>query len=63
MSTTLNAVHWGSKMRERQGTYLSNLDLDRGVVLSGDQSVRGGALAGDVEIHNISFVVLHLYYS
>ena len=50
-------------MRERQGTYLSNLDLDRGVVLSGDQSVRGGALAGDVEIHNISFVVLHLYYS
>ena len=50
-------------MCERQATYLSNLDLDRGVVLSGDQSVRGGALAGDVEIHNISFVVLHLYYS
>ena len=41
---------------------LGDLDLDGSVVLSSDESVGGRALAGDVEIHNISFVVLHLYY-
>ena len=30
------------------------------MVLGGDESVVGGALAGDVEIHNFSFVVLHV---
>jgi len=39
---------------------LSDLNLDRGVVLGGDQSVGGRALAGDIEIHNISFVVLQV---
>ena len=63
MSSTLKTVHRKGWTRQSLATYLSDLDLDRGVVLSGDQSVRGGALAGDVEIHNISFVVLHLYYS
>ena len=43
-------------------TYLSDLDLDGSVVLGGDESVSGRALSGDVEIHNMSFVVLHLYY-
>ena len=42
-------------------TYLSDLDLDRSVVLGGNESVRGRALSGDIDIHNISFVVLHLY--
>ena len=41
-------------------SYLGDLDLDGSVVLGGDESVGGGALAGDVEIHNLSFVVLHL---
>ena len=44
-------------------TYLGDLNLDRSVVLSGDESVGGRALSGDIEIHNLSFVVLHLYYS
>ena len=43
--------------------YLGDLNLDRGVVLGGDESVGGGALSRDVDIHNVSFVVLHLYYS
>ena len=43
-------------------TYLSDLDLNRSVVLGGDQSVGGGAFSGDVDIYNVSFVVLHLYY-
>ena len=43
-------------------TYLSDLDLDGSMVLGGDESVSGRALSGDVEIHNGSFVVLHLYY-
>ena len=42
-------------------TYLSDLDLDRCVVLGGNESVSGRALSGDIDIHNISFVVLHLY--
>ena len=44
-------------------TYLSDLDLDRSVVLGGDESVSSGALSWDVDIHNVTFVVLHLYYS
>ena len=43
-------------------TYTGDLNLDRGVVLGSDESVGGGALSGDVDIHNISVVVLHLYY-
>ena len=31
------------------------------MVLSGDESVGGGALSWDIDIHNVSFVVLHLY--
>ena len=42
------------------GAYLAELDLDGSVVLGGDESVGSGALAGDVEIHNFSFVVLHV---
>ena len=43
-------------------TYLSDFNLDRSVVLGGDKSVSGGTFPGDVDVHNISFVVLHLYY-
>ena len=32
------------------------------MVLGGDKSVGGGAFPGDVDVHNLSFVVLHLYY-
>lgn len=42
-------------------TYLSDFDLNGGVVLGSDESVGGRALAGDVDVHNVSFVVLHLY--
>ena len=31
------------------------------MVLGGDESVGGGALSGNIDIHNVSFVVLHLY--
>ena len=41
--------------------YLSDLDLNRSVVLGSNQSVGSGALPGDVDVHNVSFVVLHLY--
>ena len=44
-------------------TYLSDLDLDGSVVLSSDESVGGRALAGDVEINNMSLVVLHFRLS
>ena len=43
-------------------TYLSDLDLDGSVVLSGDESVSGGALSWDIDVHNVTFVVLHLCY-
>ena len=42
-------------------TYFGDLNLDGGVVLGGDESVGGGALAGDVKINNSSFVVLHIF--
>ena len=45
--------------KELAETYLGDLDLHGGVVLSSDESVGGGALAGDVQINNFSFVVLH----
>ena len=58
-------AHWVLCLGESwrgANTYLSDLDLDGSVVLGGDKSVSGRALSGDVEIHNLSFVVLHLYY-
>ena len=39
---------------------VSDLKLDGGVVVGGDQSVGGRALSGDVEVHNFTFIVLHL---
>ena len=61
MSSGANAAQgrWGGHLCGQ--TYLSDLDLDRSVVLGGNESVRGRALSGDIDIHNISFVVLHLY--
>lgn len=42
------------------GVNLSDGDLDRGMILGGDQAVSGGALTGDVEIDLLSFGVLHV---
>ena len=42
--------------------YLGDLNLHGGVILGSDESVGGTALAGDVEIHNFSFVVLHVWF-
>merc|ERR1719162_900117 len=39
---------------------LSDVQLNAAVLLSGDQSVGGAALARDVQIHTLSIVVLHL---
>lgn len=41
--------------------YLSDLNLDGGVVLGGNESVGGRALAGDVQINNLPLVVLHCF--
>lgn len=38
---------------------MPNVDLDRGVVLGGDDPVRGRALPGDVEVHHLTLLVLH----
>ncbi len=38
----------------------SDIDLDGGAVLGGNQSVGGRALSGDVKIYNLLLVVLHL---
>ncbi len=46
-------------MSDRVATYFGDLNLDGGVVLGGDESVGGGALAGDVKINNLLLVVLH----
>ena len=40
--------------------YLGDLNLNRGVVLGPNEPVGGGALPGDVELHNPLFIVLHL---
>ena len=40
--------------------YIGDIDLDRGAVLSCDESVGGRALSGDVKINNLLLVVLHL---
>ena len=55
-------IRWPWKEGNGRDTYLSDLDLDRSVVLGGDESVSGRALSWDVEIHNMSFVVLHLCF-
>ena len=44
-----------------RGAYLGNLNLDGGMVLGGNESVGGGALTGDVQIHNRTVVVLHCF--
>lgn len=41
-------------------TYLSDLNLDGSVVLSGNEPVGGRALTGDIEIHDHTIVVLHV---
>ena len=41
-------------------SYLSDLNLHGSVVLGGDEFVGRRALAGDVDIHNILLLVLHL---
>ena len=38
---------------------IAEVDLDGGLVLGADQAVRGGALAGDVQVDNFTFIVLH----
>ena len=45
---------------EKGLSYLSDLNLHGSVVLSGDEFVSRRALAGDVDIHNILLLVLHL---
>ena len=40
-------------------TYFGDFNLDGGVVLCGDESVGGRALAGDVEVYNLLLIVLH----
>lgn len=39
--------------------YLSDLNLDGGVVLGGNEPVGGRALAGNVKVNNDTLVVLH----
>ena len=39
--------------------YLSDLDLNRSVVLGSDEPVGGRALSWDIDVHNVSLVVLH----
>ena len=41
-------------------TYGGNFDLNRRVILGGDESVSSGALSGDVEVYNLLLIVLHL---
>ncbi len=40
---------------------LTNAHLHGGVVLSVDNAVSGRALSGDVEIHDLTLIVLHDY--
>ena len=40
----------------------SDFELNSGVVVGGDESVGGRALSGDVQVHNFTFVVLHLFF-
>ena len=37
-----------------------DVDLDSGVILGGDEPVCGGTLPGDIEIHVLTLLVLHL---
>lgn len=39
-------------------TYLTNVDLDGGMILSVEDSVSGRALSGDIEINELSLIVL-----
>lgn len=41
-------------------TYLCDFNLDGGVILGRNEPVGGRALARDVQVHNLSLVVLHL---
>lgn len=41
-------------------SYISDVDLDGGVVLGGDESVGGGAFSGDIKVHDFVVGVLHI---
>jgi len=38
---------------------VTNVDLDRGVILGSNDPVSGGALPGDIEVHRLTLLVLH----
>ena len=50
----------GDRSGEDEETYFGNVDLNRGVVLSSDESVGSRAFSGNIEINNLLLVVLHI---
>lgn len=42
---------------------MSNVDLNGGVILGSDEPVRRRTLPGDVKIHHLALLVLHLRFS
>ena len=51
---------YGIEIRYKKGlTYVSDFNLDGGVVVGCDEVVGGGAFSWDVQVHNFVFVVLH----
>ena len=60
---TIKSDHFQYKIAIKKAiTYISDLNLDGGVVVGSDECVRGGTLSWNVQVDNLVLIVLHYRY-